>query len=54
LKRGHNFGVVYVTNPPTEDVEDSFKNKKSEAKAKMMDAEVRNIFDLIHCILFID
>ncbi len=40
LKRGHNFGVVYVTNTQTEENDDTIPNRKSEAKAKMIEAEV--------------
>jgi len=40
LKRGHNFGVVYVTNTQTEERDDTIQKKKSEAKTKMMEAEV--------------
>ena len=42
LKRGHNFGVVYVTNPPPEEKEETQPKKKSEANAKILDAEVKN------------
>ncbi len=40
LKRGRNFGVVYVTSNPIEEKEESQINKKSEANAKITEAEV--------------
>ncbi len=32
MKRGHNFGVVYVTNPTVEEEQSSFKKKETMSK----------------------
>jgi hypothetical protein len=40
LKRGHNFGVIYVANTQTEENDHTISNRKAETKAKMMEAEV--------------
>lgn len=40
LKRGRNFGVVYVTTTSLEEKEDSNPIKKSEVTTKIYQAEV--------------
>jgi hypothetical protein len=40
LKRGRNFGVVYVTSRPSEEKQDLQSTKKSELHTKIKESEV--------------